>query len=95
MGIARYIPSMEIVFMRLRFTASQTISSGTNHIIATFTDKFPTLATPINVIVNNGVSNKCTGYIKADTGDIVINSQSDIKKDDYIYVSGFFFAYRD
>ena len=95
LGIARYIPSMEMMFMRLRFTASKTISSGTNHIIATFGDKPPTLATPINVIVNNGVSNKCTGYIKADTGDIVINSQSDIKKDDYIYVSGFFFAYRE
>ena len=94
MGIARYIPCMEVVLLRLRFTAEKTISSGTNHIIATFTDRFPTLATPINVIVNNGVSNKCTGYIKADTGDIVINSQSDIKKDDYIYVSGFFFAYR-
>ena len=94
-GIARYFPCMEIVAFRLRITASQTITSGTNHIIATFTDRVPTLATPVNVIVNNGVSNKCTGYIKADTGDIVINSQSDIKKDDYIYVSGFYFAYRD
>ncbi len=94
-GLARYFPCMEIVAFRLRITASQTITSGTNHIIATFTDKAPTLVTPVNVIVNNGVSNKCTGYIKSDTGDIVINSQSDIKKDDYIYVSGFFFAYRD
>lgn len=94
-GIARYIPCMEIVLVRLRFTATQAIASGTNYIIATFTDKASTLATPVNVIVNNGVGNKCTGYIKADTGDVVINSQTDIEKDDYIYVSGFFFAYRN
>ena len=94
-GIARYFPCLELVMLRLRFTVAEAMSAGENHIIATFTDKFPTLATPVNVIVNNGVSNKCTGYIKADTGDIVMSSQSDIRKDDYVYVSGFFFAYRD
>lgn len=94
-GLARYFPCMEIVAFRLRFTALQTISSGTNHIIATFIDKAPTLATPVTAVINNGVSNKCTSYIKGDTGDIVLNSQSDIKKDDYIYVSGFYFAYRE
>lgn len=94
-GIARYIPCLEIVIVRLRFTASQTITSGENHIIAKFTDKIPTLVTPVSVIVNNGVSNKCTGYIKSETGDIVVNSQINIEKGDYIYVSGFYFAYRE
>lgn len=93
-GLARYFPCMEIVIVRLRFTATQTIATGENHIIATFTNRTPTLATPIAVIVNNGVSNKCTGYIKAETGDLVMNSEKDIEKGDYIYVSGFYFAYR-
>lgn len=94
-GFARYFPCMEIVAFRFRFTASQTIASGANHIIATFSDKFPTLVTPINVIINNSVSNKATGYIKSDTGDIVMNSEKDIEKGDYIYISGLFFADRD
>lgn len=94
-GLARYFPCLEIVIVRLRFTATQTITSGENHIIATFTNRTPTLATPISVIINNGVENKCTGYIKAETGDLVMNSGLDIEKGDYIYVSGFFFAYRE
>ncbi len=93
-GLARYFPCLEIVIVRLRFTATQTIPTGENHIIATFTNRTPTLATPISIIVNNGVENKCTGYIKAETGDLVMNSSLDIEKGDYIYVSGFFFAYR-
>ena len=95
MGIARYIPCMEIVLVRIRLTAAHTISGGDNHILATFTDRIPTLVTPITVMVNNGVNNKCTGYIKSETGDIVANFQSDVQKGDYIYVSGFFFAYRN
>ena len=94
-GLARYFPCLEIVIVRLRFTATQTISSGENHILATFTDRIPTLLTPITVIVNNGVDNKCTGYIKSETGDLVMNSEKTIEKDDYIYVSGFYFAYRN
>lgn len=93
-GLARYIPCMEMVFVRLRFTANQTISSGGNHILATFTDRIPTLLTPITVVVNNGM-NKCTGYIKSETGELVVNSESNIENGDYIYVSGFFFAYRN
>ena len=93
-GLARYFPCLEIVFVRLRFTATQTISSGENHILATFTNRIPTLLTPVTVVVNNGM-NKCTGYIKSDTGELVMNSESNIENGDYIYVSGFYFAYRN
>ena len=93
-GLARYFPCLEIVIVRLRFTATQTISSGENHILATFTDRIPTLLTPVTVVVNNGV-NKCIGYIKSETGELVMNSESNIENGDYIYVSGFYFAYRD
>ena len=93
-GLARYFSCLEIVIVRLRFTATQTISSGENHILATFTDRIPTLLTPVTVVVNNGM-NKCTGYIKSDTGELVMNSETDIEKGDYIYVSGFYFAYRN
>lgn len=93
-GLARYFPCMEMVFIRLRFTANQTISSGENHILAAFTDRTPSLLTPVTVIVNNGM-NKCTGYIKSETGELVVNSESNIESGDYIYVSGFYFAYRN
>lgn len=93
-GLARYFPCMEMVFIRLRFTANQTISSGENHILATFTDAIPTLLSPVTVIVNNGM-NKCTGYIKSETGELVVNSEGNIENGDYIYVSGFYFAYRN
>ncbi len=94
-GVARYFPCMEIVFFRMRFTASYAISGGENHILAAFTDKVPSLLTPYTVTVNNGVDNKCTGYIKSDTGEMVMNSEKAITQGDYIYVSGFYFAYRD
>ncbi len=94
-GLARYFPCMEMVFIRLRFTANQTISSGENHILAAFTNKIPTVLTPVTVVVNNGVGNKCTGYIKSETGELVMSSEKNIENGDYIYVSGFYFAYRN
>ena len=94
-GVARYFPCMEIVFFRMRFTASYAISGGENHILAAFTDKVPSLLTPYTVTINNGVDNKCTGYIKSDTGELVMSSEKSISKGDYIYVNGFYFAYRE
>lgn len=94
-GVARYFPCMEIVFFRMRFTASCEITGGENHTIACFTDRIPSVLTPYTVNVNNGVSNKCTGYIKSETGELVMNSQNNIQQGDYIYVTGFYFAYRD
>lgn len=88
-GIARLFGCLGIVFFRMRFTASCDISGGNNHIIAAFTDMAPTLVTPCTVMINNSEGNKATGYIKSDTGEIIVNSEKDIDKGNYIYVSGF------
>lgn len=93
-GVARYIPCLELVFVRLRFDVSKVIPANESHVIATFSNKIPSLASPVNVIVNTGISHNCNGYIKSDTGDLVINSDNKINVGDSIYVSGVYYAYR-
>ncbi len=93
-GIVRYLPCLELVVVRLRFTANQSISAGSSHIIATF-EKTPTLFTPVTVSINTGSEKIGQGGIKSETGQLVINSDKTIEAGDYIYVSGVYFAYRN
>ncbi|MBE6800680.1 MAG: hypothetical protein E7529_05700 [Ruminococcaceae bacterium] len=93
-GIVRYLPCLELVVVRLRFTANQSVSAGSSHIIATF-EKTPTLFTPVTVSINTGSEKIGQGGIKSETGQLVINSDKTIEAGDYIYVSGVYFAYRN
>ena len=93
-GIVRYLPCLELVIVRLRFTANQAISAGSSHIIATF-EKTPTLFTPVTVSINTGSEKIGQGGIKSETGQLVINSDKAIEAGDYVYVSGVYFAYRN
>ncbi len=93
-GIIRYFPCLELVIVRLRFTAKQAISAGSSHIIATL-EKTPTLFTPVTVSINTGSEKIGQGGIKSETGQLVINSDKTIDEGDYIYVSGVYFAYRE
>lgn len=93
-GIARYIPCMELVVVRLRFTANEEISAGSSHVIATM-EKIPTLFTPVTVSINTGSEKIGQGGIKTETGQLIINSDKAIEAGDYIYVSGVYFAYRE
>ena len=93
-GIVRYLPCLELVIVRLRFTANQSISAGSSHIIATF-EKTPTLFTPVTVSINTGSEKIGQGGIKSETGQLVINSDKAIEAGDYVYVSGVYFAYRN
>lgn len=93
-GIARYIPCMELVVVRLRFTANRTLPSGEGHTIATF-DKKPSLFTPVTVSINTGTDKIGRGGIKSETGQLVISADKNIDAGDYIYVSGVYFAYRN
>ena len=93
-GIVRYLPCLELVIVRLRFTANQSISAGASHIIATF-GKTPTLFTPVTVSINTGSEKIGQGGIKSETGQLVINSDKAIEAGDYVYVSGVYFAYRN
>ena len=92
-GIARYIPCLEVAFVRLRFTASQALSAGASHVIATI-GKAPEIFTPLTVNINTDAEKIGRGGIKFETGQLVISTDKTINADDYIYVSGFFFAYR-
>ena len=87
-GSARYFPCIEALFLRLRLEAASGLEANKNHTLATFTDHPPSLLTPVTVNVNTGVGHRCCGYIKSDSGELVINSDTPIAKGDYIYVSG-------
>lgn len=93
-GIVRYIPSMELVIVRLRFTANQEISAGAAHVISTM-EKIPALFTPVTVSINTGGEKIGRGGIKSETGQLVISSDKTIAAGEYIYVSGVYFAYRE
>lgn len=94
-GVARYFSCFELVFLRLRLEVAKKIPAKESHVIATFSNKIPSIASPVNIIVNTGISHNCNGYIKPDTGGLVINSDKDINVGDYIYVSGVYFVYRE
>lgn len=92
-GVARYIPCLQLVVIRLCFTANQAIASGASQVVATLS-KIPTLFTPINVNINQSAENVARGGIKAETGELVISADKTINAGDNIYVSGVYFANR-
>ncbi len=93
-GIVRYIPSLELVIVRLRFTANEALPSGEAHTIATL-NKIPTLYTPVTVSINTGTEIIGQGGIKSETGELIISSDKNIEAGDFVYVSGVYFAYRE
>lgn len=93
-GIVRYIPCMELVIVRLRFTATEDITAGTPHTIAIL-EKIPALFTPVTVSINTGAEKIGQGGIKSETGQLVVTTDKTIAAGDYIYVSGVYFAYRE
>ncbi len=93
-GIIRYFPAMELVVVRLRFTAAQNLSAGNAHIVATFS-KIPTLFTPVSVSINSATDKIGQGGIRYETGQLVVSCDKTIEEGDYIYVSGVYFAYRE
>ena len=93
-GIARYIPCMELVIVRMRFTANQVIPSGSAHTVA-FLGKAPALFTPVTVSIGTGYEKNGRGGIKSETGELVISADKAIDEGEYIYVSGVYFAYRN
>lgn len=94
-GVARYVPALEVVFLRLRFEAAQTLEADKNHTIATIPTRIPVLMTPVTAMINTGVNHKSCGYVKSETGELVINADKTISKGDYIYVGGMYLAYRE
>jgi len=94
-GIARYIPCLEVVFVRLRFTLNQVLEADKNYTIATFADKIPSLYTPLNISIGTGVKQRGSAAIASGTGELIISSDTDIPSGTYIYISGTYFAYRE
>ena len=90
-GGVRYFPCLGLAFVRLRFTATETISANSSHIIATL-EKFPPLFTPLNVNINIGSDKTGFGGIKSETGQVVISFQKPVEEGDLIYVSGVYFV---
>ena len=93
-GVARYIPCLELVIVRLRFTANEAISAETTHTVATL-GKAPALFTPVTVSIGMGSEKIGQGGIKSETGELVISSDKTIDAGEYIYVNGVYLAYRN
>ncbi len=93
-GVARYFPCLELVIVRLRFTANEAISAETTHTVATL-GKAPALFTPVTVSIGMGSEKIGQGGIKSETGELVISSDKTINAGEYIYVNGVYLAYRD
>lgn len=93
-GVVRYIPCMELVLVRLRFTASEALSAGSSHTIAVL-ERAPSLFTPVTVSIGTGYEKTSQGGIKSETGELVISSDKTIAAGEYIYVSGVYLAYRN
>ena len=93
-GIIRYFSPLELVVVRLRFTANESLSAGRTHTIASFS-KVPSLFTPVTVSINTGSEKIGQGGIKSGTGELIIVADKTVDVGDYIYVSGVYFAYRN
>ena len=93
-GFVRFIPALEMVIVKLRFTANKTLSSGATHIIATL-EQIPTLFTPLNMIINDGTEKIGQAGVRSETGELAVCCNKEIASGDYIYVSGVYFAGRD
>lgn len=92
-GVARYVPCLELVILRLRFTANEAISAENTHTIATL-ERAPALFTPVTVSIGTGFDKILQGGIKSETGELVISSDKAIDAGEYIYVNGVYLAYR-
>ena len=93
-GSIRYVPCLEMLFLRLRLEAATALEANKNHTVAVLSDHIPSLLTPVTVNINTGVNHKCCGYIKSDTGELVINANAAIGRGDYIYITGACMVFR-
>ncbi len=88
----RYYAPIDLVVLRIRLTAAQTLAANTDHIVGTITNRPTALFTPLNVRINYESGNLASGGVRYGNGDIIIRPTEDIAQGDYIYISGMYFA---
>lgn len=93
LGLGRYIPCLDLVIVRLRFTTTQKLSAGENYVIGT-TDKIPTVYTPLTFSVARSSESGAAG-INSGTGELVLIPNSDIASGSNIYISGVYFVWKE
>ena len=93
--IARFMPSLGVVFMGISFKTEQLLTTGVQHIIGSLPDKIPNIYTPLNIDIGGNGVQKSSAAIMAETGNIVISSDADITAGTYVYVSGSYFSYQE
>ena len=93
--IARFMPSLGVVFLGISFKTEQLLTTGVQHIIGSLPDKIPNIYTPLNIDIGGNGVQKGSAAIMAETGNIVISSDADITGGTYIYISGNYFSYQE
>lgn len=84
----RYYPALDIVFVKLRLTVSQSIPAGTKTFLAEIKDRVPTFFTPVNCFVNGEGTILCKSGIFGGTGQISVEPTATIPVGRYIYING-------
>lgn len=87
-----YYSPFDLVVLRMRLTAGESLAANTDHIVATIQNRPTALFTPLNVRVNYENGRVATGGVRYSNGEIIVRSEEDILPGDYIYISGMYFA---
>ncbi len=88
----RYYAPFDMVVLRMRLTASETLAANTDHIVAVIQNRPTALFTPLNIRINYEKGRLATGGVRFSNGEIIVRSTEDILPGDYIYISGMYFA---
>ncbi len=93
--VARFMPSLGVVFLGISFKTEQLLTTGEQYIIGSLPDKIPNIYTPLKIDIGGDGIQKGSAAIVAETGEILISSDTDIAGDTYVYISGSYFSYQE
>lgn len=88
----RVFPSMKLVVLRLRMSAVAELEQGKDHLICSIPKAYPVMLTPLTTYVNSGTSQNISVGAIGNDGYLRIRPSDNIKKGEYIYMSGVYFA---
>ena len=86
----RYYPALDIVFVKLRLTVSQSIPSGRKTYVAKIHGRVPTYFTPVTCFVNGDGGIMCKAGVFSGTGDISVEPTATIPVGRFLYINGFY-----
>lgn len=86
----RYYPSLNVVYVRLSFSANQKFTAGTTYVLARITERVPDDFVPLQCMASLSSGGQSTAGIANKTGNIMFRSDTDIADGCRIYISGWY-----